>query len=220
MPADESLWKDRILPTLLAWLLRLVVEVLGVTWRVEVENAAPFEEIVAERRPVVFAFWHDRMFFFSRFFHRRVLRRGYPLAILSSRSRDGELGARYAAGLGCRVVRGSSSRGAVEGLRRMHRELAAGHGTVLLPDGPRGPRHQLQGGAVALARMGGAPLVPVTWRADRSWSVGSWDRLEIPKPFARVTVTVGEPIPVPRRAGEAAVAAVAERLVKGLGRYG
>lgn len=217
MSAEASLWKDRVLPTLLAWVLRLLVELLGVTWRVEVENAATFDAVVAERRPVVFAFWHDRVFFFARFFHRRLLRRGYRLAILVSRSRDGEFGARFAAGLGCRLVRGSSSRGAVEGLRRMHRELASGHGTVLLPDGPRGPRHRLQGGAVVLARMSGAPLLPVTWRAGRSWRLGSWDRLEIPKPFARVTVTVGEPIPVPRRAGEATLAEVAARLEEALG---
>lgn len=219
MAAAESLWKDRVQPSLLAWVLRLLVEALGATWRVEVENGALLDGIVAERRPVVFAFWHDRVFFFARFFHRRVLRRGYPLAILVSRSRDGEFGARFAAGLGCRLVRGSSSRGAVEGLRRMHRQLARGRGTVLLPDGPRGPRHQLQGGAVVLARMTGAPLVPVTWRADRSWTIGSWDRLEIPQPFARVTVTVGEPMPVPRRAGETAVAELSARLAQRLGSY-
>jgi lysophospholipid acyltransferase (LPLAT)-like uncharacterized protein len=55
---------------------------------------------------------------------------------------------------------------------------------------------------VTLARLARAPLVPLTWAADRSWRLGSWDRLEIPKPFARVAVAVGAPQEVPRGGGE------------------
>lgn len=151
----------------------------------------------------VIAFWHDRALFASHFLSRRLVRRGYPLTVLVSPSRDGELAARTAMRLGARVVRGSSSRGGREGMRRLLREAAAGRGLVLVPDGPKGPPRRAKPGVATLARLVRAPVVPITWVCDRSWRLGSWDRLEIPKPFARVAVAVGPPLEVPRTAGDA-----------------
>src|SRR5690606_11933098 len=69
---------------------------------------------------------------------------------------------------------------------------------VLLPDGSKGPVYEAKAGVVALARLTGAPIVPMSYWADRFWRLGSWDRMIVPKPFARVAVAVGEPIWVPR----------------------
>jgi lysophospholipid acyltransferase (LPLAT)-like uncharacterized protein len=35
------------------------------------------------------------------------------------------------------------------------------------------------------------PIVPIRASASRAWRLRSWDRFLIPKPFARVTVTMG-----------------------------
>jgi lysophospholipid acyltransferase (LPLAT)-like uncharacterized protein len=155
----------------------------------------------------VIAFWHDRALFASHFLSRRLVRRGYPLTVLVSPSRDGELAARTAMRLGARVVRGSSSRGGREGMRRLLREAADGRrGLVMVPDGPKGPPRRAKPGVATLARLVRAPVVPITWVCDRSWRLGSWDRLEIPKPFARVAVAVGPPQAVPRAGGDAELA--------------
>jgi lysophospholipid acyltransferase (LPLAT)-like uncharacterized protein len=55
---------------------------------------------------------------------------------------------------------------------------------------------------IRLAKATGAPIFPVSYAASRSLRLGSWDRLMIPLPFARVTVVVGGPLRVPRRAEE------------------
>ena len=48
-----------------------------------------------------------------------------------------------------------------------------------------------------MARIGGAPMVPLACAADRAWHLDRWDDFMIPKPFARVVYAIGEPIKVP-----------------------
>jgi hypothetical protein len=98
-------------------------------------------------------------------------------------------------------VRGSSSRGGGEALRALTRALRDGHEVVVVPDGPRGPREVLKPGVIALARLSGAPIVPVAVGAAREWRLHSWDEFRIPRPFARCVVRFGEPIHVARAAG-------------------
>lgn len=147
---------------------------------------------------MILAYWHEDTLTLTRFFIRRLLRRGVPLAMLASLSRDGEIGARLASGWGAEVFRGSASRGGTAGLRRLYRYLKGGGSVILAPDGPRGPAHEAKPGAVVLAQMTGAPVVPVVARADRDWRLGSWDRMRVPKPFARIRLALGESPELPR----------------------
>jgi lysophospholipid acyltransferase (LPLAT)-like uncharacterized protein len=196
-----------LLHRLESFLFWALIQLVGRSCRVRVvageEHA---ERLRREGGTAVLALWHDRLVLGSYFVSRHLIRRGYPVTALVSPSRDGELAARTSMRLGARVVRGSSSRGAREGVRRLLREAAAGRGLVVIPDGPKGPRRVAKPGAVTVARLARAPVVAIGWAADRSWRLGSWDRLEIPKPFARVAVAVGAPIAVPREAGDEALA--------------
>ena len=70
------------------------------------------------------------------------------------------------------------------------------------PDGPRGPEREVQAGTILLARISRAPLLPMSFSAERAWRLRSWDRLIVPKPFSRLHVVIGEPIEVPRELGE------------------
>jgi lysophospholipid acyltransferase (LPLAT)-like uncharacterized protein len=62
-----------------------------------------------------------------------------------------------------------------------------------------------QPGAVWLAGATGNPLLPFHLEASSAWTLGSWDRTQIPKPFATVSLVVGEPIDVPRHASDDAL---------------
>jgi lysophospholipid acyltransferase (LPLAT)-like uncharacterized protein len=99
------------------------------------------------------------------------------------------------------------------------RALRSGHEVVVVPDGPRGPREVLKPGVIALARLSGAPIVPVAVGASREWRLRSWDEFRIPRPFARCVVRFGEPIHVSRaadRAGEEAARKEVEAALRGL----
>lgn len=153
--------------------------------------------LMTRERPAILAFWHNRLLLCGDYV-LGLARRGVRLAALVSRSRDGEATAPLARRFGVTLVRGSSFTGGTLGLRRLYREIA-GHGrtAVTTPDGSRGPVYRARPGTVVLAQLTGAPIVPLAYAASRAWRLRSWDRLVIPKPFARSVVTLGEPLEVP-----------------------
>jgi len=189
---------------LLALGTRLLVAVLGLlrrTCRMEiVEGAEWIDRLREEGEPVILAFWHNRAILGANFLIEALVRHGYPLILVASRSRDGELVARFARAQGVDSVRGSSSRGGRAALSGSYRALVKDRtAPIIIPDGPRGPAYELKPGAVALSQMTGAAIVPMGFAAHKSWILGSWDRLIVPRPFSRVAVVVGEPLTVPRR---------------------
>lgn len=146
---------------------------------------------LVDHKSVVYAFWHGRGWLVAG----RAGRRGS--AVLISLSEDGDVMARAATRLGLHPVRGSSSRRGRESLAEMTRELAEGRSAAITPDGPRGPRHHAQIGAVVLAARSGKPIVPMGIAAHPAWEMKSWDSFQIPRPGARAVVVYGEPIEVP-----------------------
>jgi hypothetical protein len=120
------------------------------------------------------------------------------VAGLASRSRDGEIIAKYLESIGLRVIRGSSSKGASTAVIEMIRALKDNWNIVLNLDGPRGPFKQVKRGAFELARRCQVPLVPVVARASRELSLKfSWDRFRIPIPGSSLAVVYGQPIIYP-----------------------
>jgi len=93
-------------------------------------------------------------------------------------------------------VRGSSSRRGREALREMADLVELGYDAGITPDGPRGPRYQCQNGAISLAQLTQAPIIPVSWDVSRKITVNSWDGFMVPLPFARATLRIGAPIMV------------------------
>jgi lysophospholipid acyltransferase (LPLAT)-like uncharacterized protein len=121
------------------------------------------------------------------------LHRNKRYSCLVSMSRDGDILAEILTLWRYRVIRGSSSRGGKEARRIMEDEVRSGNVLVMTPDGPRGPRIEMKMGAVRTAQKTGAPLLPVRFFVRRSFILKSWDRFEIPAPFARITVRYLEP---------------------------
>ena len=81
----------------------------------------------------------------------------------------------------------------------LRREMSEGKDAGFTPDGPRGPRYGLQAGVVKMAQASGAPIIPMRLENSKAWRLKTWDRFCIPKPFSTLTVTLGDPIEVPRR---------------------
>jgi lysophospholipid acyltransferase (LPLAT)-like uncharacterized protein len=178
----------------------IAVRALAATLHVRREEAT-VAALWAARAPVIYAVWHGRILLLPYLYGRRGIH------ALASRSRDGEMVARWIRHFGLEPVRGSSTRGGGEALRVLTRALRDGREVVVVPDGPRGPREVLKPGVIALARLSGAPIVPAAVGASREWRLRSWDEFRIPRPFASCVVRFGEPIHVGRgadRAGEEA----------------
>ncbi len=187
-----------------AGLLRGLVWLLGTSWRFEVVRGQERRaQILADARPVVLSFWHNQSFISAYALYYHWHRQGLPVTLAASRSRDGELVSKLGRMLGLEVIRGSASRGGRELIRACYRSIVRqGSSPVVIPDGPRGPAGRAKPGAVVLAQMARAPILPLAFAAPRPWRLRSWDRLIIPRPFSRVTVAVGEPLTVPRDLSE------------------
>lgn len=166
------------------------------TVRFTTRQAEHFHRFAEQDEPVLFALWHGRLLPLS-YFHRHR-----NIAAMISQSQDGEYIARIASGWGIDPVRGSSSRGGREALRQVTRRIRAGQSVAITPDGPRGPRQQLQPGVIAAAQLTGAPIIPLAAGCSSAWWPGGWDRFCVPRPFSRVTVLYGEPHYVPRKLDE------------------
>jgi lysophospholipid acyltransferase (LPLAT)-like uncharacterized protein len=152
------------------------------------------------------AFWHGRILPATYYFRRR------GIVVITSANFDGEWIARIIERFGYGTSRGSSSRGGARALLQLSRDLAAGRPAGFTVDGPRGPARVSQPGAVWLAKASGHPVLPFHCEADRYWTLNSWDRTQIPKPFATVALCVAEPFYVPRDADAAAVEAARRHL--------
>jgi hypothetical protein len=188
MRLPAALWRPAVA------LGALALEILGATLRLRVHDAA-LVRLMDARVPMIVALWHSHLLIAPHVYRRRF--RSLPLKALVSRSRDGELLARFLVRFGVEPVRGSSTRGGASAVRQLARALERGACVLVVPDGPRGPREVAKPGVIALARLSGAPIVPAAVGFSSHWQVRSWDRLLVPRPFARCVVRLGEPLRIP-----------------------
>jgi hypothetical protein len=135
---------------------------------------------------------------------------------MTSENFDGEWITGVIQRFGYGAARGSSSRGGARALVQLKRDLEAGRTVGFALDGPRGPARVAQPGAIWLAGATGHPVLPFHVEASRAWTMKSWDRTQVPQPFSRVALVVGEPIVVPD-SSESAVAAGTRALERRLG---
>ena len=80
-----------------------------------------------------------------------------------------------------------------------------GRSLTITPDGPRGPREVVKPGLVRLASLTGLPVLPVASASRRPWVLRSWDGFRVPRPFAVVWISYGEPVQVPPGLDEAGI---------------
>jgi lysophospholipid acyltransferase (LPLAT)-like uncharacterized protein len=149
-------------------------------------------------QPVIFCLWHNRLAI-SMVVHRRHPRK---LAALVSASRDGALLSAVLGAFGVEQVRGSSSRRGPQALLELASRAELGYDLAVTPDGPRGPRYVVQNGVIALGQVTGLPIIPVTCNTQWKLSLKSWDHFQIPLPFSRCELILGQPMLVPREADE------------------
>ncbi len=159
------------------------VRALASTWRVRIVGAELRDAHDAAGRLGVFAFWHQNILAAIGTHFR------FPVRVLVSLHRDGETIARLAERLGFCTVRGSTHGGAAAALREMARAAdASPDAFAFTPDGPRGPARSIAPGVIFLAAAGRRPLIASGFACARFWQARSWDRMLIPKPFAKVVV--------------------------------
>ncbi len=195
-----TLWQ-RIQFTLVTWLVSAYISLVGRTLKVTFSWEEGSIGSMDNVYPGIYPFWHRCVLAATWIFRHR------NLAVLTSRSRDGEFIARVIQHFGYVPIRGSSSRGGPRGLLEMHSFVTNGGGAAFTIDGPRGPRFVAKKGPVLLARTTGVPITAFYVAMENAWVLKTWDAMMIPRPFSRAYIRVARKIFVSSDADDAALEA-------------
>ena len=138
--------------------------------------------------------WHNRLFSVLPLFHKNVRLRSFAMA---SRSKDGQIISDLLNAFDIETIRGSAdkngkSKGGAAALITCIRALKEGKITTIIPDGPRGPLYEVQPGAIMASIKSGVPVQPISVNCSSCWTISSWDKLQVPKPFSKVELVLGD----------------------------
>lgn len=150
--------------------------------------------IIDTGRGVIGLAWHNRLLYFAPALPRKI--RKHTLAVVSA-SRDGQYVSDFVKFFAVGTLRGSTRRKGANALLGAIHAIQDNKNVVFTPDGPRGPRYVLKPGPIMLASKTGAPIYPIALNYSKYWSAKSWDAFQIPKPFSKITLIIGDPIQVP-----------------------
>lgn len=205
--------RQRFLLSVISWATYAAIALIGRTLRYAISwEEPPSQPDATHEKQVIYSFWHRAVFPASWMWRKN------SIAVMVSRSFDGEYIARTIEKLGFAAVRGSSSRGGGPALLGMKRELDRGHPVAFTIDGPRGPKYVAKPGPVALSRAAALPLAAFYVALDHRWVLNTWDQLMIPKPFSKALVRVSAKMQVPCDAADETMQAFHGQLQSALDR--
>ncbi|MGC2246040.1 MAG: lysophospholipid acyltransferase family protein [Terriglobales bacterium] len=205
--------RQRISLWLVTWASYIAIALIGPTLRYSISwEEPPTPPDATYERPVIYCFWHRAVFAGA------WLWRNIGIAVMVSRSFDGEFIARTIEKLGFVAVRGSSSRGGAQGLLGLKSQLEQGNLVAFTIDGPRGPKQVAKPGPVLLSRTTALPMVAFYVAIDDPWVLNTWDSLIIPKPFSKALVRFSAKMRVSADANDAQMADFHRQLQSALER--
>lgn len=191
-------WKENIKFSLVSILGTWIIRVWLSTVRVEILTPTLYDEYVfgnQGKKNAIIGFWHCHILLLIHFFHKMK-----NVAVMVSQSRDGEYMARVAERLGYIAVRGSSSRGGRNALRKLIRFMKDGKPGKFCAtpmDGPCGPARKLKKGLLHVAKASGSVFIPISCSGTRVFTLKkTWDKIMLPMPFSKVVIEFHTPIPI------------------------
>jgi lysophospholipid acyltransferase (LPLAT)-like uncharacterized protein len=191
-------FRQRVFLSLISWSSYIAISLIGRTLRYSMSwEEPPTPSDATYEKPVIYAFWH-RAVFPAAWMWRKL-----RIGVMVSRSFDGEYIARTIEKFGFVAIRGSSSRGGAQALLGMKNHLESGLTVAFTIDGPRGPKYLAKPGPVLLSRASALPMAAYYIAVSDAWVLNTWDRLVIPKPFAKALVRVSAKMRVPAAADDA-----------------
>jgi hypothetical protein len=175
---------------------KFFIDILYYTTNIELRGFEKVRPIINSRK-FIWAVWHSRMLLLN------YLTKGSEGTAMVSGSEDGEFVARILKRQGHEAIRGSTTRGGIKALSALIKKLKEKQRpSIIIPDGPQGPRFKVKLGIIILARETGHPILPFSYSAKRMKVFASWDRFILPYPFTKCLGIYGNPFFVPKDAGK------------------
>ncbi|MFV2059928.1 MAG: lysophospholipid acyltransferase family protein [Gammaproteobacteria bacterium] len=205
-------WKRNLAYKILRPLISGILKFLWKTCSVEILGAEHGDAIIESEQPAILCYWHQQHVFGS-YYALTLKDKGLKLGFLISPSVDGEVPARIVQSWGAHAIRGSSNRTGARAMRDLYQVITKeGISPVNTSDGPTGPIFKFKPGAVLLAQLTKAPMLPIAFAASSFWKLKSWDQFIIPKPFSKIVIAVGAPCKVNKDANLEQQASIARHM--------
>jgi len=193
----KNISRNGILRNFACLLLSLYIRFIHASGQWSIENQAIPEKLINEGKNFITCFWHGRLLMMSF---------AWPYSqsfyMLISAHTDGQLIAKTIKYLGFSVLKNPGKNKGAIAMRSMLKTLTKGGYVGITPDGPRGPRMRANKGAIALAKISGVPILPISYSSSKWKIFQSWDRFVLPLPFAKGVFVWGEPIEISAKANE------------------
>ena len=159
----------------------------------------------------IVAFWHGELL--MQPFNYQYLKPSGKVSAMISEHKDGEAITKTVEYLGIHSLRGSSSRGGVKALISAIKEVKGGDDIAITPDGPRGPRHSVADGIVAISKKTNAKILVFNCKPTKYWQFNSWDKFIVPKPFGTLEFFIQEPLDISELEMEEAKELIKEKML-------
>lgn len=198
--------KHFLLTKILPFLLQLFVRFIYLTSKKIFNHPKELKDKV-----YVVAFWHGELLM-QPFNYQKLKPHGKVSAMISEH-RDGEAITKTVEHLGIHSIRGSSTRGGAKALIGAIKELKGGDDIAITPDGPKGPRHSVADGIVAISKKTDAKILLFNCKPTKYWQFNSWDKFIVPKPFGTLEFFISEPVDISSMDNEEAKAFIKEKML-------
>lgn len=199
---------QKLAPVILGGYVKLLLK----TCKVRVTGAEQIQIYIESEQPMLPCYWHQQMTFAIHFL-LRLFQEGVKASVLVSPSKDGDLGDAVLRKLGVGVLRGSVHHTGALALRDVYLAISKEKCSVgAAVDGPLGPAREAKTGAITLAQLSGAPIIPIANACNRKIHLNSWDNFFLPLPFSQVHIVIGEPIEVDKRVSAEQISQVQQQL--------
>jgi lysophospholipid acyltransferase (LPLAT)-like uncharacterized protein len=181
--------KVRLRTWVFGWIILGLYFLISKTWKIKLILPAGFDDLLEKKQtPLVFAHWHgDELVLLS-------LTKRFRIATLTSTSDDGQLIDFVLKKMGAKTAKGSSTRGAISGLKSLIRIVLSGRNVSFAVDGPKGPIYEVKPGVFEVYKIlknksESTKLFAAGIACDRSWKFKkSWNQTYFPKPFSNVVI--------------------------------
>ena len=181
-----------------AILITILSFLIFATLRKKRVNHDKIKTIEQSNSNVIYAFWHGRLFPMG---FMRYKKRKYKTII--SNHQDGEIIAKVLKYLGVGAIRGSvnrmprngkkfKNRGGSRVIRNSIEAIKNGYSIVITPDGPKGPERKFKTNSLKIAQETNSYIIPVSYSCSSYFTIKSWDKFIIPKPFSKLVLVYGD----------------------------
>ena len=148
------------------------------------------DNAIKKNKPVLLTLWHGRFLFVSYF----ITKWKYSSYAIAGHHRDANRIALILSNWGFKLIRGSSSKGGKDVIKKMIKHFNNNATICITSDGPRGPIHIAKSGSIKVSMESNATILPVTGIASKYWKINSWDKFILPKPFSTIYLKIGNEI--------------------------